>query len=135
MLAVLIVTLPFFALVLCGFLAVRWGLLPLEAIPGLNVFVLFFALPCLLFRFGANTPIARLVDPTVFMVWLLCAMLMVALVGKRSAGPLIITIFIDLIITTSLCIALSRLDRVVVLQLRRSGGRSALRPAQRCVHY
>ena len=35
--------------------------------------------------------------------------LLVALLGPRAAGPAIVTIVIDLVITTSLCIALSRL--------------------------
>ena len=59
MLDVLRVTFPFFALVLCGYLAARRQMLPFEAIPGLNGFVLYFALPCMLFRFGASTPIAQ----------------------------------------------------------------------------
>ena len=42
------------ALVLLGWLAARWRALPESAIPGLNVYVLFFALPCLLFRFGSS---------------------------------------------------------------------------------
>ena len=54
--AILAVTFPFFALVLLGYLAVLRGYLPESAIPGLNGFVLFFALPCMLFRFGASMP-------------------------------------------------------------------------------
>jgi len=53
--SILGVTVPFFALVLCGYLAARRHVLPESAIPGLNTFVLYFALPCLLFRFGAST--------------------------------------------------------------------------------
>jgi malonate transporter and related proteins len=147
-LQILLVTFPFFALVLAGYVAARRGILPLAAIPGLNGFVLYFALPCMLFRFGANTPIAQLLDSAVFGVYLLCALIMVAfavavmlskrtgwndasfsalvaafpnsgfmgipllvaLLGQRAAGPAIITITIDLVITSSLCIALSRLD-------------------------
>jgi malonate transporter len=147
-LSVLLVTFPFFALVLCGYLAARRGMLPLEAIPGLNTFVLFFALPCMLYRFGASTPIAQLLDGAAMAVYLLCALamvalairfsrnerigwndasfgalvaafpntgfmgvpLLVALLGAQAAGPAIVTILIDLVITTSLCIALSRLD-------------------------
>jgi malonate transporter len=52
--AILAVTIPFFALVLLGWLAARAGPLPESAIPGLNAYVLFFALPCMLFRFGAS---------------------------------------------------------------------------------
>jgi malonate transporter and related proteins len=145
---VLQITFPFFALVLCGFIAARKGILPLVAIPGLNSFVLFFALPCMLFRFGASTPIAQLLDTSVFAIYLFCALVMVAftiavtknqrigwndaslgalvaafpntgfmgvpllvaLLGPRAAGPAIVTIVIDMVITSSLCIALSRLD-------------------------
>ncbi|HEX5698789.1 MAG TPA: AEC family transporter, partial [Rhodoferax sp.] len=42
MLKIFVVTFPFFALVLCGYLAARRRMLPLEAIAGLNGFVLFF---------------------------------------------------------------------------------------------
>ena len=148
MLSVLSVTFPFFALVLCGYLATRRGLLPLAAIPGLNSFVLFFALPCMLYRFGASTPIAQLLDPVVLGVYLACALvvvggtvlatrrgrigwndaafgalvaafpntgfmgvpLLVTLLGAQAAGPAIVTILVDMVITSSLCIALSRLD-------------------------
>ncbi|MBA5685469.1 AEC family transporter [Rugamonas apoptosis] len=161
MLAILSVTFPFFALVLCGYLAARRAMLPLAAIPGLNAFVLYFALPCLLFRFGAATPIAQLLDGGVAGVYLLGALLMVgltvavtlshriswndaafgalvaafpntgfmgvplllALLGPASSGPVIVTIAIDMVVTSSLCIALSRVG---------SGhGRDALRNALR----
>lgn len=148
MLDILLVTFPFFALVLCGYVAARRRLLPLEAIAGLNSFVLFFALPCMLYRFGASTPIAQLLDATAIGVYLLCALVMVgfvvavsmnrrigwndaafgalvaafpntgfmgvpllvALLGAAAAGPAILTILVDLVVTSSLCIALSRLD-------------------------
>jgi len=147
-LSVLAITFPFFALVLAGYLAARRRMLPLEAIGGLNTFVLFFALPCMLYRFGAGTPIAQLLDPVALATWLVCALivvagtvkfsmnarirwndasfgalvaafpntgfmgvpLLVALLGARAAGPAILTILIDLVVTSSLCIALSRLD-------------------------
>ncbi len=148
MLQIFSVTFPFFALVLCGYLAARRRMLPLEAIPGLNGFVLFFALPCMLYRFGATTPIAQLLDYSVFFVWLLCGLVMVgftiavtlnerirwndasfgalvaafpntgfmgvpllvALLGAQAAAPIIVSMLVDMVITTSLCIALSRLD-------------------------
>lgn len=46
--------LPFFALVLIGWVAARRGLLPVEGIGALMVFVLYFALSALLFRLGAS---------------------------------------------------------------------------------
>jgi malonate transporter and related proteins len=42
--AILAVTVPFFALVLAGYLAAHRHVLPESAIPGLNAFVLYFAL-------------------------------------------------------------------------------------------
>ncbi len=150
MFSILLVTFPFFALVLFGYLAASRRLLPLEAIPGLNSFVLYFALPCMLYRFGASTPLAQLLDPALFLTYLFCALLMVgfvvavslnqrvrwndaafgallatfpntgfmglpllvALLGAAAAGPAIVTIVVDLVITSSLCIALSRMDGV-----------------------
>ncbi len=148
MLPVLLVTFPFFALIAAGYAAARARILPLDAIPGLNSFVLYFALPCMLLRFGAGTPIGQLLDGSVALVWGVCALavvagvvvftrnarigwndaafgalvaafpntgfmgvpLLVALLGAQAAGPMIITIAFDLVVTSSLCIALSRLD-------------------------
>lgn len=66
MLEILHVTTPFFALILCGFLAAHFRLLPPDTVPALNVFVLYFALPCMLFRFSARTPYEQLVNVPVF---------------------------------------------------------------------
>ncbi|HVZ43940.1 MAG TPA: AEC family transporter [Ramlibacter sp.] len=148
MLDILRVTFPFFALVLAGYVAARHRMLPIEAIGGLNAFVLYFALPCMLYRFGAGTPVAKLLDASALVVYLACALLMVAatvkfsmnerirwndaafgalvaafpntgfmgvpllvaLLGAKAAGPAILTILVDLLVTSSLCIALSRLD-------------------------
>ena len=123
-------------------------MLPLEAIPGLNSFVLFFALPCMLYRFGSTTPITQLLDASVAGIYLICALVMVAfailmtlnhrirwndaslgalvaafpntgfmgvpllaaLLGPQAVGTAIVLITVDMIITSSLCVALSRLD-------------------------
>ena len=74
---ILAITVPFFTLVLCGYLAARRHVLPESAIPGLNAFVLYFALPCLLFRFGSTTPILDLLNPVVLAVYLVGALLIV----------------------------------------------------------
>jgi hypothetical protein len=141
------VTVPFFALVLCGYLAARLRLLPESAIPGLNIYVLYFALPCMLYRFGASLPVAQLIDASVIAVWLAAAMVMVlgtvavsryahvglkdsafgaltatfpntgfigvpllaALFGPAAAGPVITTVLIDLLITSSVAIALAQM--------------------------
>lgn len=83
--AILAVTIPFFALVLAGYLAARQQVLPESAIPGLNGYVLFFALPCMLFRFGMNTPLLELLNPAVVALYLVCAL---AIVGFTIAVTL-----------------------------------------------
>jgi predicted permease len=144
--AILSVTVPFFALILAGYLAAQRGWLPLGAIPGLNTFVLFFALPCMLLRFGMNTPLAQLLDPVISSLYLVCSVLvvatvlllgrmigtsrrdssfaalvaafpnsgfigvplLVALLGPGAAGPVICTMLLDMMITTSACLALAQ---------------------------
>jgi predicted permease len=102
----------------------------------------------MLYRFGATTPIAQLMDVRVALTYLACALtmvtfciavtrhgrigwndaafgalvaafpntgfmgvpLLVALLGAKAAGPAIVTIVVDMVITSSLCIALSRLN-------------------------
>ncbi len=146
MVAILLVTFPFFALVLCGYVAARREMLPHAAIPGLNAFVLYFALPCMLYRFGSTTPVAQFADPALIGTYFFCAVVMVAatvaasvgrvgwndgafgalvasfpntgymgvpllvaLLGASAAGPAIVTILVDLLFTSSACVALSRL--------------------------
>ncbi|HEY0818453.1 MAG TPA: AEC family transporter [Rhizobacter sp.] len=88
--AILAVTVPFFALVLCGYLAARQRVLPEAAIPGLNAFVLFFALPCMLFRFGASQPFAQLINPSLIAIYALAALVLVfftvAVTLRRADG-------------------------------------------------
>ena len=144
--AILSVTIPFFALVLCGYLAARAKFLPESAIPGLNGFVLFFALPCMLYRFGASLPVRQLLDPAVLAVYVVSMLVIVfgtiaaarsarvqtkdaafgalsaafpnsgfmgvpllaALLGAQAAGPVITTLLVDQLVTSSLCIALAQ---------------------------
>lgn len=143
------VTFPFFALVLCGYVAVRARFLSTEVIPGLNVFVLYLALPAMLFRFASETPIASLMDVGTASTYVLCALVMlalalattrrgpigwndasfgalvaafpnsgflgvpllVAMLGPRAAAPAIVALSVDMVLTSSLCIATSRLER------------------------
>jgi predicted permease len=71
-------------LVLAGWLAAERRLLPDEAIPGLNAFVLYFALPCMLFRFGAGTPVVEMLNPVLLAVYLAAALLLMAVVVSWS---------------------------------------------------
>lgn len=142
---ILQVTAPFFGLVLVGWACVRLRWLPAEAIPGLNGFVLFFALPAMLLRFAATTPIAQLLDAGLVAVFAVVALalvalafgglrraglkegdaaflalvaafpnsgfmgvpLLVALLGTAAAAPAIVALAFDMVVTSSLCIALA----------------------------
>ena len=79
MVAILNVTAPFFALVLCGYLAARYRLLPDNAVPALNTFVLYFALPCMLFRFSAGVPFREMFNPPVFLAYMVTGLVTLAL--------------------------------------------------------
>jgi predicted permease len=79
MIAILNVTAPFFALVLCGYLAARSRLLPDNAVPALNTFVLYFALPCMLFRFAAGAPFQDIVNVPVFLAYMVTGLTVLAL--------------------------------------------------------
>jgi malonate transporter len=54
MLDLLLLFVPFFALVLMGWAAARGRVLPLEGIPALNGFVLYFSLSAMVFRLSAS---------------------------------------------------------------------------------
>jgi predicted permease len=84
MLEIFQVTTPFFALIFCGFLAAHFRLLPPNTVPALNVFVLYFALPCMLFRFGARTPFEQLVNLPVFLAYATAGVLMLALFAATA---------------------------------------------------
>lgn len=62
MLAVLATTVPFFALIACGYGAARAGLITEPAARGINAFVFWFALPALLFDALARRPFAEIVN-------------------------------------------------------------------------
>ncbi|HEV7575080.1 MAG TPA: AEC family transporter [Caldimonas sp.] len=149
--AIFAVTIPFFALVLLGWFAARAHWLPESAIPGLNAYVLFFALPCMLFRFGSSLAVGRLADPALLATYVIAALaiialtialtlrrpgraggvdlrdaafgalvaafpnagfmgvpLLVALLGDAAAGPVIGAILVDLVVTSTLCLALAQ---------------------------
>ncbi len=160
MLSILNVTAPFFGLVLCGYLASRYRTLPENAVPALNTFVLYFALPCMLFRFAAGTPFGDIVNVPVFLSYLVTGLFILALVagtmrwvagegvrdaafaalaaswsnwgymgiplipallGRAALAPLIAAGMADLLVLTSMALALASLGN------RRKGGvRAAL---------
>jgi predicted permease len=139
------ITLPFFILVLAGWLAARRGLLPAQGITGLNVYVLYLALPCMCARLSLSNPLGVLFDARVLLVYGLTATVMalaafrvalhyrvdvknaafsaavaafpntgfmgigmlMVLLGPQAAGTAVATVIIDIVYTTTLCIALA----------------------------
>jgi predicted permease len=83
------VTVPFFALVWFGYIAARRGWVPTEAVPAFNGFLLYFAVPAMLFRFAANTPFSQIANGRYFLAWGVSGILVVCLVAfvmRRLAG-------------------------------------------------
>jgi len=137
-------SLPFFLLVFGGYVAARRRWLGLDALPGLNTFVLFFALPALLFRLGRELAQQAQVAALLLVYGLaslgLCALawrwlrhhgrsrldsgmatlaaafpnsgflgvpLIASLLGPAAAAPVVATIAVDLLFTSTLCLALA----------------------------
>ena len=63
MLAIFLKTLPFFALIFCGYIAARTRFFPPEAARILTKFVFYFALSAMLFRLAATLPLEDLYQP------------------------------------------------------------------------
>jgi len=146
MIDILAVTTPLFALVAAGWLAAQRGLVPSAAIPGMNHYVLYLALPCMLARLVMNTPVSQLLHPGLLAAYGLAAVLMVsaatalalacrarlvdaafgalvtafpnsgfmgvpllvAWLGPSAAGPVIGSLLVDFLFTSTLCVALSQ---------------------------
>lgn len=63
MFAVLPIISPIFLVIGLGFTAVKTGLLPRSAVPGMGRFVLYFCLPALIFSTLAHTSVREVLDP------------------------------------------------------------------------
>ena len=145
MLQTLLISTPFFALVLLGFVACKRKLLHDSAVSGLNAYVLYFALPSMLWRLGENTSIKAIFDPLLFAIYGTSALsvvfftfglsrrwglgrgdaamgalvaafpnsgflglpLLISLMGSVVSSGVMLTLWVDMVLTSSLCIALS----------------------------
>jgi hypothetical protein len=142
---ILSVTLPFFALILLGYIAARQRWVPPESIPAFNGFLLYFAVPAMLFRFASATPFREITNVPYFVAWALSGAtvvllvafvmrrflaqsprdaafyglaagvanagfmgvpLLVALLGERAAAPVILSIVADLVVVSSVGLAM-----------------------------
>ncbi|MFM7445901.1 MAG: AEC family transporter, partial [Tabrizicola sp.] len=80
MLAILLKTLPFFAVIATGFLAARFRFITPEATGQLTKFVFYFALSAMLFGFAANLSLAEIFSLRFVLAYLTATMVVWALV-------------------------------------------------------
>ena len=92
MIDILNIALPFFGLVLLGLLAGRVWKADESGLTWLNIFVVYFALPALIFNVVAATPLQKLANPAYVLstsgVTTFCFLLMLLLARKIFATPL-----------------------------------------------
>lgn len=66
---ILTITVPFFALILAGYVAASRRWVPPEAVPAFNGFLLYFAVPAMLFRFASLTAFGEIANVPLFLAW------------------------------------------------------------------
>jgi malonate transporter and related proteins len=92
MIEILNIALPFFGLILLGVLAGRIWNKGEEGLAWLNIYVLYFALPPLIFMVVAQTPLEKLANPTYVMATAgatsLCFLLMLLLATRVFRNPM-----------------------------------------------
>lgn len=66
---ILTITIPFFALIFAGYVAARRSWVPTAAVPAFNGFLLYFAVPAMLFRFASLTPFGEIANGELFLAW------------------------------------------------------------------
>lgn len=82
MLSLITIVVPIFALILCGFLARRWDSIGAAAVSEINKFVVYLALPALLFDVMANASWQQLYQPGFVLAFgLACGAVFYASVG------------------------------------------------------
>ncbi len=85
---ILAITLPFFALILAGYVAASRRWVPPEAVPAFNGFLVYFAVPAMLFRFASTLPFADIANGPLFLAWTVAglAVLLATTWAGRRAG-------------------------------------------------
>ena len=113
--SVLGVTLPFFALIGCGYLAARRNFLSDDGVKGLNTFVFYFALPCLIFLALAHRPFADIVNWNYMVSYGLAGLLIFA--RQQVWRPSYISILISDVLTLAHCCTTGSAKRRFRIQL------------------
>ena len=69
MLTMLSITTPLFLLILVGYLLIRFQVIPREALPGMSRYVLYLALPVLIFLKISQMDLGTIIDPDYMLVY------------------------------------------------------------------
>ena len=80
MLLIFLKTIPFFALIFCGYIAARTRFFPPESAKILTKFVFYFALSAMLFRLAATLPLEELWQPQFLMAYAVASGILYAFV-------------------------------------------------------
>ncbi len=75
MLSVLSITGPIFILIGLGYLAVKSGILPAPAAPGMGRFVLYFSLPALIFGTLSRMEFSEVIEPSYLLIYATASLL------------------------------------------------------------
>lgn len=85
--------LPFFGLILIGYLVAKWKKMPADALGWLNIFIIYVSLPSLFFRLISKTPIEQLtrfdfiITDIATTYTIFAVIFAVGLLGRRATVP------------------------------------------------
>lgn len=80
------IIIPFFALIFFGFAAARRGWVPPASVPAFNGFLLYFAVPALLFRFASTAAFAEIMNARFFIAYTLAGLVTLLVVIAVARG-------------------------------------------------
>ena len=80
------IIIPFFTLIFFGYVAARRNWVPVAAVPAFNGFLLYFAVPALLFRFASTTAFAEIMNGRFFIAYTVGGLVTLFLVVAFARG-------------------------------------------------
>ena len=80
------IIIPFFALIVFGYVAARRNWVPPAAVPAFNGFLLYFAVPALLFRFASTAAFAEIMNGRFFIAYTVGSLVTLFLVVAFARG-------------------------------------------------
>ncbi|MGE3145880.1 MAG: AEC family transporter [Pseudorhodoplanes sp.] len=84
--AIATITVPFFAIIFFGYVAARLRWVPQEAVPAFNGFLLYFAVPALLFRLVSEMPVVEVAQSGYLMAYSVAGVLTLVFIVAGALG-------------------------------------------------